>query len=80
MDTKENRTMNAIIKGSIGQIAKDSGKTIAETFVNADAVVLVDTSGSMSTTDAPGGVSVATGAAGLGALGQTVERLLLATG
>lgn len=49
--------MSAIIKGSIGQIAKDSGKTIAETFINADAVVLVDTSGSMSTQDAPGGVS-----------------------
>lgn len=48
--------MSAIIKGSIGQIAKDSGKTIAETFLSADAVVLVDTSGSMSTADAPGGI------------------------
>ncbi len=47
----------ALVKGSLGQLAKDSGKSIAETFINADAVVLVDTSGSMSTHDAPGGVS-----------------------
>lgn len=46
-----------IVKGSIGQLARESGKSIAQTFVNADMVVLVDTSGSMGTHDAPGGVS-----------------------
>jgi Mg-chelatase subunit ChlD len=46
-----------IIQGSLGQIARDSNHSIAETFVSADAIVLCDTSGSMNTPDAPGGVS-----------------------
>lgn len=49
--------MDALVKGSIGQLAKENGKSIAETFVGADMVVLVDTSGSMSTHDAAGGQS-----------------------
>lgn len=48
---------NNLVKGSIGAIAKDSGKSIAESFVNADIVVLVDTSGSMKATDSTAGRS-----------------------
>lgn len=48
---------NEIIQGSLGQIARDSNHSIAETFVSADAIVLCDTSGSMTTPDAPSGVS-----------------------
>jgi hypothetical protein len=42
---------NAIVQGSIGAIAEASGKSIAETFLNVDCIVLIDTSGSMSATD-----------------------------
>ncbi len=48
---------NSIIPGSIGAIATATGKSIAETFVNADLVVIVDTSGSMSIEDSRGGRS-----------------------
>ena len=41
----------SIITGSISSIAKQSGKSIAESFVGADVIVLVDTSGSMSARD-----------------------------
>lgn len=43
--------MDALVKGSIGAIAKDTGKSLAQTFISADIVVLVDTSGSMGTRD-----------------------------
>ena len=46
-----------IIPGSIGAIAKQNGASIAETFLSADAIVLVDTSGSMDATDARAGKS-----------------------
>lgn len=42
---------NAIITGSIGAISKQSGKSIAETFISADCICIVDTSGSMSAND-----------------------------
>lgn len=48
---------NAIITGSIGAIARQSGKSIAETFLSADVVVIVDTSGSMTSHDSLGGKS-----------------------
>jgi Mg-chelatase subunit ChlD len=48
---------NALVKGSIGAIAKDSGKSLAQTFISADVVVLVDTSGSMGSPDSRGGRS-----------------------
>ena len=48
---------NTLIKGSIGAIAQQTNKSIAETFVNADVVVLVDTSGSMDSRDGRGGTS-----------------------
>jgi len=44
-----------IVQGSLSQIAAQNGKSIAETFLNADVVILVDTSGSMNTCDARGG-------------------------
>jgi len=48
---------NSIIPGSIHQIAKLNGTSIAETFVHADAILIVDTSGSMSAEDSRGGKS-----------------------
>ncbi len=47
----------AIVPGSLGAIAKQENKSIAETFVNADLIVIVDTSGSMSSHDSRGGKS-----------------------
>ena len=52
--------MNAqtqIVAGSMGAIAKQTGKSIAETFISAEVVIIVDTSGSMSATDSRGGKS-----------------------
>lgn len=46
-----------IVQGSLGAIATQSGKSIAETFVNADAIILIDTSSSMSQEDSRGGNS-----------------------
>lgn len=44
-----------IIPGSIGAMAKQSNKSIAESFISADTIVIVDTSGSMSVSDSRGG-------------------------
>lgn len=44
-----------IIPGSLAQVAKTSGKSLAETFVNADVITIVDTSGSMNEHDSRGG-------------------------
>jgi len=49
--------MDALVKGSIGAIAKDTGKSLAQTFISADVVVLVDTSGSMMTNDSHQGLT-----------------------
>lgn len=48
---------NAIIQGSIGAIAKQQNRSIAETFVSADVIAIVDTSGSMAANDSRGGQS-----------------------
>lgn len=48
---------NSIIKGSLGAIAQANNKSIAETFLSCDVVVIVDTSGSMSDQDSRGGRS-----------------------
>ena len=45
----------ATVPGSINAIAQQSGKSIAETFVSADVIVIVDTSGSMGQHDSTGG-------------------------
>ncbi|RJR10016.1 VWA domain-containing protein [Candidatus Parcubacteria bacterium] len=47
----------AIIPGSLGAIAQKNNVSIAETFVNADAIIIVDTSGSMDAHDSRGGRS-----------------------
>jgi len=47
----------SIIPGSLAAVAKRTGASIAESFVNADVVVLVDVSGSMHTCDSRGGRS-----------------------
>ena len=44
----------SIVKGSITEIAKSTGKSIAELFTNAEVVTIVDVSGSMSTHDSRG--------------------------
>jgi len=48
---------NAIVQGSIQAIANNSGKSIAESFINCDVIVIVDTSGSMAASDSRGGQS-----------------------
>ena len=45
---------NAIIPGSLGAIAQRTGQSLAESFVSADAIVIVDTSGSMNSNDSRG--------------------------
>lgn len=46
-----------IIQGSLGSIAQQQGKSIAESFVNADCIIIVDTSSSMGQHDSRGGKS-----------------------
>ena len=46
--------MNNLVYGSLGDIAGRSGKTLAETFLSVDALVLVDVSMSMDINDCPG--------------------------
>lgn len=48
---------NAIVQGSLSAIAQQNNQSIAETFINADCIILVDTSGSMAACDARGGKS-----------------------
>lgn len=43
-----------IVKGSLTDIAAAQGHSLAQTFVNAEVVVIVDTSGSMKTPDSRG--------------------------
>ncbi len=51
------RSQTQVVKGSLTDIAKQNGTSLAETFLSADLIVLVDTSSSMAATDAPGGLS-----------------------
>jgi len=44
-----------VTKGSLADVARTSGRSLAETFVSADVVVIVDVSGSMATNDSRGG-------------------------
>ena len=44
-----------VVKGSLADVAKSTGASLAETFLSADVIVLVDTSSSMQAMDAPGG-------------------------
>lgn len=45
---------NAIVQGSLAQIAQQTNASIAETFINADCIIIVDTSGSMAACDSRG--------------------------
>ena len=47
----------SIIPGSLGAMAQQTGASIAETFLNADVIIITDTSGSMDQCDARGGKS-----------------------
>lgn len=51
------RQNNAIIPGSLSAISQQSNKSLAETFLSVDAILMVDTSGSMESEDAPGNIS-----------------------
>lgn len=46
-----------IVAGSISAIAQQNNKSIAESFLSCDVIIIVDTSGSMSTKDSRGGKS-----------------------
>lgn len=48
---------NQLVKGSLGAIAKQTGQSLAQTFISCDVVCIVDTSGSMSQRDSAGGNS-----------------------
>lgn len=48
---------NAIVQGSLGAVAQQNKTSIAESFINANAIIIVDTSGSMHATDSRGGKS-----------------------
>jgi Mg-chelatase subunit ChlD len=47
----------AIVTGSLSDIMQKEDKTLAESFLSCDAILIVDTSGSMAAHDAPGGLS-----------------------
>jgi Mg-chelatase subunit ChlD len=52
---KENLMNNTqLVKGSLGAIAQQNNASIAETFINADCIIICDTSGSMMQCDARG--------------------------
>jgi hypothetical protein len=48
---------NAITKGSLSAIATQNGTSLAESFLDVDAVVIIDTSASMNATDTATGRS-----------------------
>ena len=52
-----NTSNNAIVPGSISAIAQTSGKSIAEIFLGADLIAVIDTSGSMGAHDSRDGLS-----------------------
>lgn len=49
--------MNNLVKGSLGAIAKQTGQSLATTFLSCDVVCIVDTSGSMGARDSVKGNS-----------------------
>lgn len=50
-------TNTAIVPGSLGAVAKKTGQSIAQGFLNVKCLVMVDTSGSMSEADAGDGLT-----------------------
>ena len=55
MNTALDARKGSIVTGSLTDVAKRNGHSLAQTFVNAEVVILVDTSGSMETHDSLGG-------------------------
>lgn len=49
--------MSSIIKGSMAAVAASNNMSLAESFMDVDAVIVVDTSGSMDQMDSVGGRS-----------------------
>jgi len=47
----------SVVKGSLADIARMTGKSVAETFVDAECITIIDSSGSMNDTDTPTGAS-----------------------
>lgn len=52
-----NNQIATTTQGSLQDVAKQSGLSVAETFIGADVVIIVDESGSMGARDARGGQS-----------------------
>lgn len=50
-------TRKGIVTGSMADVAARQNQSLAQTFVNAECVVIVDTSGSMGSCDSRGGKS-----------------------
>jgi len=48
---------HAIVQGSLSALSHRDNMTLAESFLNVDAILLVDMSGSMAAEDAPGGLA-----------------------
>ena len=46
---------NAMVQGSLGAVARQNGTSIAESFIECEAVILVDVSGSMAQNDSRDG-------------------------
>lgn len=56
-ETKREIARKTDVKGSLAQVSKDTGLSLAESFLNADCIVIVDVSSSMDATDGPRGKS-----------------------
>lgn len=57
MSTDLSKAPGSVVAGSIADVARRTGRSVAQVFLNVDAVVLVDTSGSMAACDSRGGHS-----------------------
>lgn len=57
MSSMSNTINDLVLQGSIGAIAQQSGKSLAESFISADVIAIIDTSGSMASTDSRDGKS-----------------------
>ena len=52
-----NQSQTSIVPGSLAQIAQREGQSLAESFMGADALIIVDVSASMTDRDSRGGKS-----------------------
>lgn len=48
-------TTTSLVPGSLSAIAAQTGKSLAETFISAEVIIITDTSGSMSSADSRDG-------------------------